>query len=55
MYENETSYYRRRAEAELEQAQRATKPEVVRVHYELSQAYLERLEDEETADQIQDA
>ena len=55
MCENDTSYYRRRAETELEQAQRATKPEVVRIHFELSQAYLERLEYEERADQTLDA
>jgi hypothetical protein len=41
MFESDVSYYRRRADAELEQAQRATRPEAVRVHSELASAYLE--------------
>jgi hypothetical protein len=44
MTEEDSAYYARRAEAELEQAQRATMPEVVQVHYQLAEAYLERLE-----------
>ncbi|WP_242098153.1 hypothetical protein [Sphingomonas sp. CROZ-RG-20F-R02-07] len=44
MLEDDSTYFTRRAEAELEQAQRATKPEVVRVHFMLAEAYLERLQ-----------
>jgi hypothetical protein len=44
MTDEDSAYYARRAEAELDQAQRATMPEVVRVHYQLAEAYLERLE-----------
>lgn len=36
-------YYERRAEQELELAQRATNPEVVAVHYRLAELYLDRL------------
>lgn len=43
MFEDDGAYYARRAEVELEQAQRATRPEVVQAHYELAQAYLGRL------------
>lgn len=43
MFEDDSTYYTRRAKAELEQAQRATRPEVVQVHYQLAEAYLERL------------
>lgn len=43
MFEDDSAYYTRRAEVELEQAQRATRPEVVQVHYQLAEAYLERL------------
>jgi hypothetical protein len=41
--DDDISYYRRRAEAELERAQQATKPEAVKVHYELANAYLEHI------------
>ena len=44
MFEDDNTYFTRRAEVELEQAQRATKPEVVRAHYQLAEAYLERLQ-----------
>ena len=40
---DDNSYYRQRAEAELERAQQAIKPEAVRAHYELANAYLERI------------
>ena len=43
MFEDERSYYQHRAEVELEHAQMATAPEVVRVHYLLAEAYLEKL------------
>ena len=36
-------YYERRAEQELELAQRATRPEVVAAHYRLAELYLARL------------
>jgi hypothetical protein len=43
MFEDDLVYYRRRAEAELEQAQRATKPQVARAHFDLAKAYLGRI------------
>lgn len=43
MNEDDVTYYRQRAETELEQAQRATQPEVVSAHYRLAEAYLERV------------
>ena len=43
MIEDDKDYYTRRAEAELERAQRAKKPEVVKAHYLIAEAYLERL------------
>lgn len=43
MNEDDVTYYRQRADAELERAQQATKPEVVAVHYQLAEAYLERV------------
>jgi len=41
MFENDIIYCRRRADAELEQARRATRPEAVRLDSELASAYLE--------------
>ncbi len=43
MIEDDASYFQRRAEQEVEQAQRATQPEVVAVHYALANHYLERM------------
>lgn len=43
MSETEASYYERRAEQELELAQRATDPLVVAAHYRLSELYLEKI------------
>jgi len=43
MREPDQSYYRRRAEAELERAQRATLKPVVKAHYELAEAYLQKV------------
>ncbi|GAN15295.1 hypothetical protein I6G65_10140 [Sphingomonas paucimobilis] len=40
---DEQTYYYRRAEAELEQAQRACDPRAVRAHYQLAEAYLGRV------------
>lgn len=54
MFENNETYYYRRAEAELEQAQQATHPKVVHAHYEMANAYLERLVTEKPAHQVRD-
>ena len=43
MNEDDVTYYRQRADAELERAQQATRPEVVSAHYRLAEAYLERV------------
>jgi hypothetical protein len=40
---DDKSYYRFRAEIEVEHAQQATHPAVVAAHYHLAEAYLERL------------
>lgn len=40
---DDETYYRERAEAELELAQRATHPAAVRIHYLLSELYLNRI------------
>ena len=42
MVQNDNAYFAKRAEAELEQAQRATEPKAAQVHQQLAQAYLER-------------
>ena len=42
-------YFERRAEAELALAVQAEREEVVRAHYELACAYLERLYPEESS------
>ncbi|QQV77936.1 hypothetical protein H5J25_04075 [Sphingomonas aliaeris] len=44
MLEDDSSYFTRRAEAELDQAQRATDPKVVKAHFMLAESYLERLQ-----------
>ena len=41
--EEEAAYLQRRAEEELEMAQKATRPEVVAAHVALADAYLARL------------
>ena len=43
MSEDDQVYFQYRAEAELAIAQRSTTPEVVRAHYLLSEAYLEKV------------
>ena len=43
MRESDQSYYQRRAEAELERARRATLKPVVKAHYELAEAYLQKV------------
>jgi len=55
MNEDDAIYYQRRAEAELEQAQRATKPEAVLAHYTLANAYLERVSAVTPLQQAEDA
>lgn len=41
MSSDDIDYYRRRAEDELDSAQRATDPTVVKVHYEMLSRYLD--------------
>ncbi len=55
MVEDDSAYLTRRAEEELEQAQRAIKPEVVHTHYQLAQAYLDRLNPDDRASFAQGA
>ena len=43
MLQTELEYYERRAEAEIELAQRAAHSAAVRAHYELASAYLDRI------------
>ena len=43
MNEDDVTYYRQRAEAELEQVQRATRPEAIAAHQQLAEAYLDRV------------
>lgn len=43
MSQDEMDYYERRAEAELELAQRAKHPNVVKAHYHLAAYYLDRV------------
>lgn len=44
MLEEERFYYQRRAETETERAQKATVPKVVQVHYQLAEAYFEKID-----------
>lgn len=43
MSQNDIEYYERRAEAEIAAAQQARHRAVVRAHYELASAYLDRI------------
>lgn len=43
MLEDDRFYYQHRAEVEVERAQTATLPNVVQVHYQLAEAYLEKI------------
>lgn len=43
MFEDDKSYYQHRAEVELEIAQKAAAPEVVRAHHLLAKAYLDKV------------
>lgn len=44
MFEDDLSYYRHRAEVELEHARAATRPEVMAVHFQLADGYRQRIE-----------
>ncbi|MBI0533901.1 hypothetical protein D9602_21405 [Sphingomonas sp. TX0522] len=55
MTEDDVLYFQRRAGAELELAQRATKPEVVAAHHRLAEAYLDRIASVEPARQVEHA
>lgn len=43
MSDNDAAYFHRRAEVQLALAERAELPEVVSAHYQLANAYLDRL------------
>ena len=43
MFEDDQSFYQRRAEAEIALAQQATLPCVVQAHYQLAEAYFDKL------------
>ena len=49
MSKDDRFYYQRRAEVELERAQSATLPSVVRAHYQLAEAYLGKVGSDEPA------
>ena len=49
MPQHELDYLRRRAEAELEMAQRSETPEATAAHYQLAEAYLEQIQAQEAA------
>lgn len=53
MREDDASYFYRRAEVKLEQAQRARKPEAVRAHFMLANAYLDRVSEAEAEAQVE--
>ena len=55
MTEDDVLYFQRRAGAELELAQRATKPEVVAAPHRLAEAYLDRIASVEPARQVEHA
>lgn len=43
MSDEDISYYQRRAEAETKAAQSATGPEAARLHYQMAEAYFDRV------------
>lgn len=47
MSRDDPDYLEQRAEAEIDMARSATDPRVVRAHYELATAYLDRIHPEE--------
>jgi hypothetical protein len=46
VFKDDRSYYQHRAEVEIERAQSATEPSVVHAHYQLAEAYLDKLASE---------
>lgn len=52
MSQDDICYYQRRAEAELERAQRATHRNAVAAHFQLANAYLDRIGSTETVEPI---
>lgn len=50
MFEDDRSYFQHRAESELERAQQATDPVVVKAHYLLAEGYLGKLASLDTED-----
>ncbi|MFD1611605.1 hypothetical protein ACFSCW_07320 [Sphingomonas tabacisoli] len=51
--ENEVGFLQRRAEEELEAAQAASHPDVVRAHYTLASLYLDRLAPNDVRDTVE--
>ena len=49
MASDDVNYLEKRAEAELELAQRATHASAVRAHYEMASAYLDRIYEDAAA------
>ena len=49
MFEDDQSYFQHRAEVETARAQEATKPEVVKAHYQLAEAYFGKLASAESS------
>jgi len=47
MSHEDVNYYERRAEAEIQLAQRAGTPQAVQAHYQLATAYLDKIYGEE--------
>lgn len=50
MAANDFAYFQKRAEAELELAQRAQHPNAVKAHYHLAEIYLDRVHGSGAAD-----
>ena len=50
MFEDDRAYFQHRAEVETEQARKATVPKVVQVHYQLAEAYFDKLAATATAE-----
>lgn len=55
MSDDDRRYYHSRAEAELELAQRATHRGVLRAHFEMASAYLDRIAASDTSGKADDA
>ena len=50
MIEDDRTYFRRRAETEVERARKAAAPGAVKAHYQLAEAYWDKLASFERAD-----